>query len=974
MAYDYEKIKAQYEALSPDKQKQFAEMNKNDTSWNFQKFMNQYNAEKNQSTNTVKNNTQNTGSTVSNNNVSNTKYWEPTEYQWTWWSNKTSPYANQWAGNYSYSDQTQYYEKNGQNSSASNSIRDKWDSMDYDQQQEFLKNNPNAKSWIVKAGWTIKQSPYENQWEWQYVYNPNTKYYEKVWGQGWNQWGNQWGWDYQDNSPERMQQMARNVNDLAQSDPWIFNSEDSFRKFFIDWKGRTPEQEAFLMDLYKNMKIYNQYDWYTAEEVGNMFAHGKVPESYLSYVKNSNPDRYAAIMDAKDKEQNKIKDKSNYDSLLEQAWFKEEKTEDTNAIKFMKENWMLVDENGDWTDDWLYPEPSEEERTMVNRVNEIIARRLEIKNIRKNLERDYTKAYPWATKATIVALVNDAMSELQAEDDDLAVELAQLQWQVNYEQSERKLQADARQNTINNIAKNYWMYYQYTPEWMSELAQAKYAATNVTLDQADNWTDTQKQMALDSVLSDYFDKYGSIIQRSKNQVINDVMNYAKQNGVSLSQALEENFLKYLRQKPWYNALATWQSTAKNKYNWSSYEWPDWKKHILRMNETTWQWEELDIWDALWDMADLDWLQSKNRDTRKQALFNLAQQADNPQVQAELIAAAMEWNYAWTCWAYANDINYAITWDKNWIFGNDVKQKEWVCDNTEWGNIKAWDFVVFNYQQIPWVSRNVVPSWLWNTDLETWQDMYDHWHVWYVTWVDAQWNITMTHTKSQIAQTSTFGKNTKLWQALYGSYTPVWWYDKSIPNSIYKAVWDAAEKWDIDKLESLAKQYWYSDYNTLIRQYERQYQDSILPVAEWLLQKIDQLIASTQNTSKLERAATLKWEWSYVNSEAHAAYQSLLNDYALDKLSNMTVKLSPMSDTDVKIVASATTPFMNEWYMYANDNYFRDLQNIRDSIISRSAVLQKKYWDTNARNWQKQYYDWTTQRFTSTKPRWVLWGN
>jgi hypothetical protein len=56
-------------------------------------------------------------------------------------------------------------------------------------------------------------------------------------------------------------------------------------------------------------------------------------------------------------------------------------------------------------------------------------------------------------------------------------------------------------------------------------------------------------MALDRVLSDYYDKYGSIIQRSKSQVINDVMAYAKNNGVSLSQALEENFLKYLREKP-----------------------------------------------------------------------------------------------------------------------------------------------------------------------------------------------------------------------------------------------------------------------------------------------------------------------------------------------------------------------------------------------------------------------------------------
>jgi hypothetical protein len=42
---------------------------------------------------------------------------------------------------------------------------------------------------------------------------------------------------------------------------------------------------------------------------------------------------------------------------------------------------------------------------------------------------------------------------------------------------------------------------------MSELAQAQYAATNVTLDQADYGTDTQKQMALQRVLDDYYAKY-----------------------------------------------------------------------------------------------------------------------------------------------------------------------------------------------------------------------------------------------------------------------------------------------------------------------------------------------------------------------------------------------------------------------------------------------------------------------------------
>jgi hypothetical protein len=64
---------------------------------------------------------------------------------------------------------------------------------------------------------------------------------------------------------------------------------------------------------------------------------------------------------------------------------------------------------------------------------------------------------------------------------------------------------------------------------MAERAQAQYAATNITLDQADSGNETQKQMALQSVLDDYYAKYGSIIQRSEQQVINDVIAYAKKN-------------------------------------------------------------------------------------------------------------------------------------------------------------------------------------------------------------------------------------------------------------------------------------------------------------------------------------------------------------------------------------------------------------------------------------------------------------
>ncbi|MBO7692081.1 MAG: hypothetical protein J6T10_05525 [Methanobrevibacter sp.] len=81
----------------------------------------------------------------------------------------------------------------------------------------------------------------------------------------------------------------------------------------------------------------------------------------------------------------------------------------------------------------------------------------------------------------------------------------------------------AGQLTIQNIQDDYGIYLK-SPEGL----KAQYAATNVTLEQADNGSDTDKQLALDRVLSDYYAKYGDIIQRPMSQVINDVMEYAKE--------------------------------------------------------------------------------------------------------------------------------------------------------------------------------------------------------------------------------------------------------------------------------------------------------------------------------------------------------------------------------------------------------------------------------------------------------------
>ena len=72
MAYDYQKTKQLYEWLNDQQKQQFAEMNKNDTSWNYQRFMDDYNKEINSQTN----NTPQSNTNSSNFNNGNGTNWQ----------------------------------------------------------------------------------------------------------------------------------------------------------------------------------------------------------------------------------------------------------------------------------------------------------------------------------------------------------------------------------------------------------------------------------------------------------------------------------------------------------------------------------------------------------------------------------------------------------------------------------------------------------------------------------------------------------------------------------------------------------------------------------------------------------------------------------------------------------------------------------------------------------------------------------
>lgn len=970
MAYDYDKIKSQYESLNEQQKQQFANMKW----WNVQDFLTRYNAEKAQATTpTTPTTPTNTPTTVM------------PEYQWAW-SNKANTYQNQWAGNYSYDTWTQYYEKQWTNDSYSK-IRDKWDSLSYAEQQEKLKQNPNLRAGVEKVGWTFKE---EETTPW--ATTPTWTKAEETPKQ----------WDYQDNSPERMAEIASNLEWYKQTMPYLFNDKNAFDNFFINWKGRSQDQIDFLNDwFYKNQK-YGKYDALTPDSIWYWIAYGDIPEDYLTMLKTSDPAKYQAVLQAKQDAEDKIKDRTALDTTNVLSW-DNEATITAKAIEWLKSQWLFLDKDGNLIDDRTENYATDEEKWYAKNAADIIARNLDIDNTVKHTYEDLVKAHPWATKATLMAMAQDINADLLREKENNNVELTRLQWYMGYMQTERQERTRIWENAINQLQEQYWMYYEYTPEWMSELAQAQYSATNVTLDQADNWTDTQKQMALDDVLSPIYQQYWSIIERPQAQVINDVIAYAKKNGVSLSQALEENFMSQLKKKPQYsyllNKAAYWDSWLKWERIWTDENWNPIYWFIDTIN-----WNVSPFWDYVKDGWQFDF-DTSTKKWKSDAMNSILDYNEwNLWWSVSDIYSVFGWQDYWECWYFVNDYYKAVTWNNTnlitwtWEDRKDLAKQSYVP--MEWG------IVFFDWTNSPTA-----------TDKQK-----KYWHVWIVeevdsTWiwvVDANWKSDWKVRRQHIDYDSELYKNYVAWFYNIPEVNQkrlVWWMSTAATYSTspaaarlydeYNSLWgkwlDTAAKQA--RVNEIMKELNLKSETDLINQADAYWKSKDAETAAAQVKLIDQMIAdiwslpdmtarqafwTDQSFWNLKDKATWdlwtiwKAAWYNMSDQERAAYtrwasnhDQLLANLMYDKYQDVKSSwwsFGSMAIAEWDALKQAAT---NLNYWLDNGTYLKRLKELREKF---QAVADKwwsptMWWQTTNYNinlsWWWTYWWWNVVNWLMT---------
>lgn len=642
------------------------------------------------------------------------------------------------------------------------SLAKSWSNLTYEQQQDRLSRTAWLKDALAKRGITVKTQPTQTT-------QPKTTTQQRTTQP---QTPKQEQWDYQDNSQARMDQIADNLDKYRQTMPQLFDDWTAFYNFFIKDKGRSQDQIDFLWDYFNRAQKYGKYDNMSPEQLWTWIANWDIPWEYLNTLKTTDPQKYQEVMAAKQNREDTIKNESFLNDAATMAWI--EWWESANVypqqIEWAWEQWLWVDEDENRVDDRRENYATEEEKWYQKQIADLNAANLDIDNTVKHTYDDYVKKYPWATKATLMAMAQDANADLLREKENNLVELTRLQGYVWYMQAERQEMNKAGADSIAQLQKNIWMYYDYSPQWMAERAQAQYAATNVTLDQADSGNETQKQMALQSVLDDYYAKYGSIIQRSEQQVINDVIAYAKKNWVWLAQALQENFVKPLQQKPQFATLSTgWSLTAD--------KWAKLNDNTL-YNVTTWETISTDWWNV-------------SVTTSRWETITPISAASNSETTNNLMSKYPIWSSYknWECWELMN-LDASSSGSNIHFWSNLSEKTKWINRETyEWP--KIWAYVVFDWSNKPWASEK----------------MQKYWHVWKVVWM-WDWYIDIRNQNGSKSWQITVDryplKDYEKYIAWYVDPTKTedYWYWGSPLDDQFAAIQNASSKLNKDQKEAL----------------------------------------------------------------------------------------------------------------------------------------------------------------------------
>ena len=792
MAISYDQRKQKYESFDDNQKQKWNNMVNNSKEWDvMRQYMSQYNNE--------------TGNTPqSNNNSSNFNNQNGTN-----WQNQTN------------FDTPTVQKTESQNNNQNNQTYNFWEQRDNFiwSQKEALDADGRR---IAALNWK-----YYDESTWRVVdNNPNvspdldqTKFNQDPWKITVQEWTAQQTWkpDYWISTDARLNEMKGNLDHYFSTSPRMFSDRETFNRVF-EYNNRDSEAQRQLLDSYwKRKEDMDKASQYTSwESIMNWMNNSEITTDQLNLLKDTNPEAYQKRQELQEEEIKKRIVNDIVPPLLEAI--------SQNMVNMMNNLWIQPQEAEDI--EWVYNDTMDRTQAYqtMEDANRTVKRIEEVNNKRTAIMNRYANSTWWTVSDALAAArmqkalapYDTEMQGLQYQYQDYANLFSQKQAAAYQAAQVRQMQASENQRIWNQRLTALWfaqtaMSYR-TPEQQAQLRlQEQQAQNDMQLLQQSRLNDlnrynqyatakmqnqlqqeltdlsvedeNQLKANLNNALSDYYKNYGDIIQRSQAQAVDDIIAYAKKKGISVAQAMTENFIKPLQNKPEYKQKVASDYQMLSKQSIGTINW----KSVIMTTNPNWSisYQFIDDPESAKSTA-------KPYDLVDEKVFDVSPQSHNYYTLRDFIddPTNKEWTYGWQCAKFVNDYLENI-WVGRYFWNEDIKTRASWCNSD---SAKVWTIAVFDY-------NNISSDWI------------NHGHVWVVIDTDDKWYWVLE---------SNFDKNNpeKIQKryVLNWSSSCKWFFDPSKPASAISSIPDAKSVWGLSssQLNSLAEDYinWTRSYSDI----------------------------------------------------------------------------------------------------------------------------------------------------------------
>lgn len=393
-----------------------------------------------------------------------------------------------------------------------------------------------------------------------------------------------WHADYTLNSDARMQEITNNLNAYWQNNPEYFSDRDTYNKMF-NYNERSNEQKALLDSYWKKKEGMDTAQRYnTWDSILNGMNDAEITNDQLNYIKEYSPEAYR---ERQQKQQDEINLRianlatpadPTANAELFQSISKKLNLDPWDSYQIY-DNWTSMCEKlGVFSDseklssyqNQLNQNHQKMEQIMSRYANSaggtvsdaLAAARMQkalapYQQVEANLQNSYQILLNGRNSNLALANQSVQVMQAQAQEDQrifnqrlqgLGFAMQTANYRTPEQQAQLQLTTTAISNEMNLLQQSKQqdlnLYNQYAGAKLQNQLQNELTDLSVS-------DPKQLRANLNNALTSYYEQYGDIIQRSQAQVVDDIINYANEKGISVAQAMTENFIKPLQWKAEY---------------------------------------------------------------------------------------------------------------------------------------------------------------------------------------------------------------------------------------------------------------------------------------------------------------------------------------------------------------------------------------------------------------------------------------